>query len=283
MNGGDFSVPSDAIKAQHFIGDNMAVNKQRLILLDEIEKSHPDVLFSYMRMIDEGIVRDSLDIERSISNTVVIATSNLGAKIFDDIQKGANLDNRRDPNVLTDDLIQAWYNVEGSVRENLTEGGDTGQNNAIKPEFLERFQLLVPFLPLARVTKAQIGRIQLEKLIQEQRELGYKVQLPKSLSHEQWSDIMETDSCYSNIDRISVMIAEDIVKVKSSSNGARAINRFMENSVKPKLANCIAERVENNLSTDGAFRINTNGHAVFEKPGKMPDVIVTYVPREELN
>lgn len=79
LNGGDYSTPEDAVKAQHFIGDQMTVNKQKVIVLDEIEKSHPDLLYSYMRMIDDGIVRDSHNIESSINNTVIIANSNLGA------------------------------------------------------------------------------------------------------------------------------------------------------------------------------------------------------------
>lgn len=287
LNGGDYSIPEDAIKAQHFIGDNMAVNKQKVILLDEIEKSHPDVLFSYMRMIDEGVVRDSLNIERSINNTVVIATSNLGAKTFDDIQTALKLDNRKDPDVLTEELVQKWYEKDSSVRKSLTTGGDAGANNAIKPEFLERFQLFVPYLPLANATKAQIARSKLEKLKKEEKELGYYVQLPNKWSNDQWNTNMKveagTKSCYADIDKVSVMIAEDVINVQSSQTGARAINRFMENSVKPQLANCIAERVEEDLPTDGAFRIDTNSFASFETLEKrMPGVTVTYVPREEL-
>lgn len=283
LNGGDYSTPKDAIKAQHFIGDNMAVNKQKVILLDEIEKSHPDVLFSYMRMIDEGIVRDSLNIERSINNTVVIATSNLGAKIFDDIQSSMGLDNRTNPNELTDELLQKWYEKEASVRKSLTTGGDIGADNAIKPEFLERFQLFVPYLPLPQVTKAEIARIKLETLRTDQKDLGYQIQLPDVWSKAKWSEIMRTKSSYDDVDKISVMIAEDIINSQSSQTGARAINRFIENSVKPKIANCIADRLDKGLPTDGAFRIDTNGYATFESEiAKRPDVKVTYIPREEL-
>ena len=92
VNGGDYSTSEDALVAQHFIGDSVAVDKQQVILLDEIEKSHRNVLNGYMRMIDEGIVRDSLGIERSINNTVLIATSNLGAGVFSELAQTMKID-----------------------------------------------------------------------------------------------------------------------------------------------------------------------------------------------
>ncbi|MCZ0856337.1 hypothetical protein OCL90_14325, partial [Enterococcus faecalis] len=57
VNGGDYSTSEDALAAQHFIGDSVAVEKLQVILPDEIEKSDRKVLNGYMRMIDEGIER----------------------------------------------------------------------------------------------------------------------------------------------------------------------------------------------------------------------------------
>jgi ATPases with chaperone activity, ATP-binding subunit len=279
VNGGDYSTSEDALVAQHFIGDAVAVNKQQVILLDEIEKSHRNVLNGYMRMIDEGIVRDSLGIERSINNTILLATSNLGAGIFSDLAQVMRLDTLDNPDEISEKLIDEWYKVETQVRKSLLDG-DEGLNNGIKPEFIERFQLFIPYLPLARKTNALIARGKLLKFRDEMRQDGYIVQLPKPKDLDYWKQF---EIRYEDVDSVSVMIAEDIVNREASTTGARAINRFIDNSVKTAVANAIAFRKDNHLSLDGAFRIQTNGNASFENAGlERPDVEVVFVPRGEM-
>lgn len=283
LNGGDYGKASDAALAQHFIGDQMAVNKQKVILLDEIEKSNRQVLFGYMRMIDEGIVRDSNGIERSINNTIIIATSNLAGDIFQQLKENMQLDTQRNPDILTDKLLELWWQREADVRDSLTSSGDIGINNQIKPEFLERFQLLIPYLPLAKVTKAEIARMKLEQFIQEESELGYRFLLPERLTAKDW-EILLSQSPYGNMDCVSVMIAEDVVNTNASTTGARAINRFIDNSLKPKAAQVIADLKEKGQPTNGNFYICTNGNATFESNSRMrSDVKVMYVPVTKIN
>lgn len=280
INGGDYSTSEDALKAQHFIGDSVAVNKQQVILLDEVEKSHRNVINGYMRMIDEGIVRDSLNIERSINNTALIATSNLGAEIFSDLAKVMRLDTLENPDEVSDKLIQEWYKVESQVRKSL-RNGDKGLGNGVKPEFLERFQLFIPYLPLPRKIIAKIAMAKLLEFRSEMRELGYTIQLPKPLSAEEWKTKHQVN--YEDVDTVSAMIAEDLINRQASTTGARAINRFLDNSVKTKVANAIAYRVDHNLSMDGAFRITTNGNASFESVDReVPDVAVTFIERGDM-
>lgn len=279
VNGGDYSTSEDAMKAQHFIGDSVAVEKQQVILLDEIEKSHRNVLNGYMRMIDEGIVRDSLNIERSINNTALLATSNLGAEIFSSLSQVMRLDTLENPEVVSHDLVKEWHKVETQVRKAL-QNGDNRQANGIKPEFLERFQLFIPYLPLPRKIIAKIARGKLEQFRSEMKEIGYIIQLPKKKSLKAWREL---DVNYEDVDQVSAMIAEDIINREASTSGARAINRFIDNSVKTKVANEIAYRETNNLTMDGAVRINTNGNASFEKSGiDVPDVEVVFVGRGEM-
>ncbi|NRE14042.1 ATP-dependent Clp protease ATP-binding subunit [Enterococcus faecalis] len=279
VNGGDYSTSEDALAAQHFIGDSVAVDKQQVILLDEIEKSHRNVLNGYMRMIDEGIVRDSLGIERSINNTVLIATSNLGAGVFSELAQTMKIDQQENPDAISEELINEWYKVETQVRKSLI-AGDEGLNNGVKPEFIERFQLFVPYLPLARKVIAKIARTKLMKFRDEMKHEGYLIQLPKAESLEYWQ---ERHVNYEGVDSVSVMIAEDIINREASTTGARAINRFIENSVKTAVANAIAYRKNNHLSLDGAFRIQTNGKASFEEVGlERPDIEVTFISRGEM-
>ncbi|HDC4802837.1 TPA: ATP-dependent Clp protease ATP-binding subunit, partial [Escherichia coli] len=218
VNGGDYSTSEDALVAQHFIGDSVAVDKQQVILLDEIEKSHRNVLNGYMRMIDEGIVRDSLGIERSINNTVLIATSNLGAGVFSELAQTMKIDQQENPDAISEELINEWYKVETQVRKSLI-AGDEGLNNGVKPEFIERFQLFVPYLPLARKVIAKIARTKLMKFRDEMKHEGYLIQLPKAESLEYWQ---ERHVNYEGVDSVSVMIAEDIINREASTTGARA-------------------------------------------------------------
>lgn len=282
LNGGDYSGPEDGIKAQNFIGDRVAVNKQLVILWDEIEKSHKNVLNSGMRMIDEGVVKDSLNIERSINNTVLVATSNLGAEVFSELASTMRLDEIDDPDELTEELEEAWYRKEAEMRKAL-QSGDKGLNNGIRPEFLERFKLFVPYLPLPKKVIAQIARKKLLEFKNEMATNGYYIQLPGPLKKETWQKLMP-NSKHTDIDSISVMIAEDIVNSEAATAGARTIDRFIETSVKTKVANYIAERMEHNQSVDGAFRVSTNGEAMFESlDGGRPDVKVEYIEKGASN
>ena len=263
LNGGDYPLPKDADVAQHMIGDSVAVNKRQVILLDEIEKSNPAVLMAYMRMIDEGIVRDSHNIERSINSTIVIATSNLAADNFAELKSLMKVDASDDPDELTDNMMTLWWQRENSMREAL-QAGDAHKNNGIRPEFLERFQAFVPFFPLAKPIYATIARMKLLKLRGRlQAEEHIAVKLPKPLTNAQWQEYLP-NSKYSKVDTISVMISEDVVGPKAKTFGARTINRFIENNVEPAIANQIAYRMEHHLTMDGAFYLETNGQAVFD-------------------
>lgn len=89
-----------------------------------------------------------------------------------------NLDRRENPDELTTELLDSWHQKEADVRMALTKDdidkNQPGRINAIKPEFLERFQLFIPYLPLSKLTKAQIARIKLEQFRDDMSELGYR-------------------------------------------------------------------------------------------------------------
>lgn len=305
INGGDYTDPNSASDAQHFIGDHVAVNKQVVILLDEIEKSHPSVLMSYMRMIDEGIVRDSRGKERAINNTILIATSNLAHETFNDIFSSLELDNVNTDNiewtpekkkiyrslstkvekkvwereernqqyqVYKNKLKNMWKSKEADLRVALISG-NKAENNGLKPEFLERFQQLVPFFGLSKQNSAKIAQAKLKQFIDEEKQLGISVVLPKNKTHEEWSKLFpdvgienQINTPYRDIDPVSVMIAEDIMGTNKAMNGARTIDRFIEDDVKVKFSREVWKRMAESLPVKtGRFIIDTNGHAKFEK------------------
>ncbi len=97
-----------------------------VVLLDEIEKAHPDVINALLQLLDEGRMTDVGGREASFKDAIIIATSNAGAdKIREYISAGKQLADFREP--LLDSLI---------------EGGE------FKPEFLNRFDEMVIFRPL---------------------------------------------------------------------------------------------------------------------------------------
>lgn len=284
LNGGDYVTPDSAIKAQHFIGDAMAVNKRQLILLDEIEKSHPTVMDSYMRMIDDGIVRDSHNVERSINTTIVFATSNLGAKIFSDLADNMHLNRQANPNVLTEGLDEAWFRKEAEVRKAL-QSGDVGRNNGIKPEFLERFSEFIPYFPHAKKSIANIARKQLEEFQESMRHATYPINigLPAKKDHAYWQRQMSVATTpYGDNDELSVMIAEDIIGSEAQTTGARSIARFINGRVKAKTMRLLADRVEKNLPIDGQFRLVAKNPSFQSNKNARPDVEVVYVSKEEM-
>jgi ATP-dependent Clp protease ATP-binding subunit ClpC len=105
-----------------------------VVLLDEIEKAHPDVLSALLQLLDEGILRDSSNREVSFRDAIVIATSNAGAQsIREHIERGEQVEQFEEQ--LTNELINS---------------------NQFRPEFLNRFDEIVVFRPLTMPELMQV-------------------------------------------------------------------------------------------------------------------------------
>jgi ATP-dependent Clp protease ATP-binding subunit ClpC len=105
-----------------------------VVLLDEIEKAHPNVLTTLLQLLDEGILRDIKNREVSFRDAIVIATSNAGAdRIREYIERGYSLE-QFEPQFI-DELINS---------------------NQFRPEFLNRFDEIVTFRPLGKPELAQV-------------------------------------------------------------------------------------------------------------------------------
>jgi ATP-dependent Clp protease ATP-binding subunit ClpC len=100
-----------------------------VVLLDEIEKAHTNVMSTLLQMLDEGILRDIKNREVSFRDAIIVATSNAGAdRIREYIDRGYNVEQFEDKFV--DELISS---------------------NQFRPEFLNRFDEIVMFRPLTKV------------------------------------------------------------------------------------------------------------------------------------
>jgi ATP-dependent Clp protease ATP-binding subunit ClpC len=110
-----------------------------VILLDEIEKAHPDVFNILLQVLDEGHLTDNYGRVIDFKNTVVIMTSNVGAR---DLTKGKAL------GFTTGDGKANWDRMAEKVREEI--------KNVFNPEFLNRLDDTIVFHPLSREHIAQI-------------------------------------------------------------------------------------------------------------------------------
>jgi len=113
-----------------------------VILLDEIEKAHPNVLATLLQMLDEGILRDVKNREISFRDAIVIATSNAGAdRIREYIDRGYDIEQFESQFV--DELISS---------------------NQFRPEFLNRFDEIVMFRPLNKPELLQVVDLMLNSV-----------------------------------------------------------------------------------------------------------------------
>ena len=100
-----------------------------VVLLDEIEKAHPQVLTTLLQMLDEGILRDVKGREVSFRDTIVIATSNAGAEMIRQMVGGGGSND--------------FSAMKEQILNNLMRSGE------FKPEFLNRFDEICLFKPLS--------------------------------------------------------------------------------------------------------------------------------------
>jgi ATP-dependent Clp protease ATP-binding subunit ClpC len=125
---------ADAAQDQHSLTAQIARNPFSVVLLDEVEKAHPNVLNTLLQMLDEGILRDINNREVSFRDAVIIATSNAGAdRIRQHIEAGEKLEQFEQQFI--DELINT---------------------NIFRPEFLNRFDETVLFRPLTREELLQV-------------------------------------------------------------------------------------------------------------------------------
>lgn len=127
-----------------------------IVLLDEIEKAHPDVFNLLLQVMDEGRLTDSLGRRIDFKNTVIIMTSNIGSRQLKDFGGGIGFNSRP-----ADDKEYS----QGVLRKAL--------NKAFAPEFLNRIDDIIMFDPLSKDAIFKIIDIELAGFNKRVKELGY--------------------------------------------------------------------------------------------------------------
>nr|WP_321223356.1 ATP-dependent Clp protease ATP-binding subunit [uncultured Psychroserpens sp.] len=135
-----------------------------VILLDEIEKAHPDVFNMLLQVLDDGYLTDSLGRKIDFRNTIIIMTSNIGARKLKDFGQGVGFGTAARSAQINDNTK--------SIIENALK-------KAFAPEFLNRIDDVMVFNALEREDINKIIDIELAQLITRIKDLGYQLKLSK--------------------------------------------------------------------------------------------------------
>ncbi len=131
-----------------------------VVLLDEIEKAHPDVFNILLQILDEGHITDSLGRKIDFKNTIIIMTSNIGTRQLKDFGHGIGF------RAGAGDVPDSEYS-RSIIQKAL--------NKAFAPEFLNRVDDIVMFDQLSRESLYKIIDLELNGLYKRVKELGYNV------------------------------------------------------------------------------------------------------------
>ncbi len=133
-----------------------------VVLLDEVEKAHPDVFNMMLQVLDDGFLTDSLGRKIDFRNTIIIMTSNIGARQLKDFGQGVGFG------------TAAKKSQEDSHQKSVIENA---LKKAFAPEFLNRIDDVIVFNPLEREHIHKIIDIELEKLFARIKDIGYNLKL----------------------------------------------------------------------------------------------------------
>jgi ATP-dependent Clp protease ATP-binding subunit ClpC len=133
-----------------------------VVLLDEIEKAHPDVFNMMLQVLDDGYLTDSLGRKIDFKNTIIIMTSNVGARQLKDFGQGVGFGTAAK-------VAQADDNSKSIIENALKK--------TFAPEFLNRIDDVIVFNALEKEDINLIIDIELQKLYARIKDLGYNLSL----------------------------------------------------------------------------------------------------------
>jgi len=168
-----------------------------VILLDEVEKAHPDIFNMMLQVLDDGFLTDSLGRKINFQNTIIIMTSNIGARQVKDFGRGLGFET-------ASQKAQSSEIEKGVIEKELKK--------TFSPEFLNRIDDIIVFNSLEKKDIRKIVDIELVKLIHRIEELGYAIEIS---------------------DKAKDFIAE---KGFDSKYGARPLNRSIQKHIEDLIA-----------------------------------------------
>ena len=134
-----------------------------IVLLDEIEKAHPDVFNILLQVLDDGLLTDGLGRRVDFRNTIVIMTSNIGARDIKDLGKNFGFSQS--------DTEFNYSAMKSTVEDAL--------KRVFNPEFLNRVDDVIVFRPLEKSHVFGIIDIMVAELFMRVKDLGIEIKLTK--------------------------------------------------------------------------------------------------------
>ena len=187
-----------------------------LILFDEIEKAHQDVMNLLLQILEDGRLTDSQGREVDFKNTIIIMTSNIGARYITD-KKVLGFESDKNSNT------KEYESTKEEIMKEL--------KREFRPEFINRIDEIIVFHKLEENEITQIAQIMLKQVENRLKEKNYLV-------------------------KIDTSVAEDISKTKIDKNyGARPLRRTIQELVEDKIAEEILNgKIEKNK--EFVFKLN---------------------------
>ena len=133
-----------------------------VVLLDEIEKAHPDVFNMLLQVLDDGYLTDSVGRKVDFKNTVIIMTSNIGTRKLKDFGTGVGFDTdykKKDENKLSSEVLKKSLSKKFS------------------PEFLNRIDEIVVFNLLTSIEIEKIAKIEITSFVRRLKDIDYNVKI----------------------------------------------------------------------------------------------------------
>jgi len=183
-----------------------------IVLLDEIEKAHPDVFHLLLQVLDDGQLTDSLGRKVDFKNTIIIMTSNIGSRQLKDFGQGVGFG--------TQAKKDAKDKNSRAVIENALK-------RSFAPEFLNRIDEVVIFESLNKENINQIIEIELKKVFERIKEMGYEPELTEKarnyIVEKGWDEQYGARPLKRAIQKyVEDVLAEEIIK-SNPDKGAKIV------------------------------------------------------------
>jgi len=133
-----------------------------LILLDEIEKAHPNILNLFLQVLDEGMLTDGVGRKINFKQTIIVATSNAGAEVIRE-----DINENKEMNIIKTELLDYLF-----------------RQSTFRPEFINRFDAVVIFKPLTKGNLLDISQLMLGKIKNNLLNKGIEFEITEELKEK---------------------------------------------------------------------------------------------------
>ena len=185
-----------------------------IVLLDEIEKAHPDVYHLLLQVLDDGLITDSLGRRIDFKNTIIIMTSNIGSRQLKDFGGGVGFNT-------TAKTESKNKHAQGVIENALKK--------TFAPEFLNRIDDVVIFDSLERESIHKIIDIELKHLYKRINDLGYQIEISEEakdfIVEKGWDAQFGARPLKRAIQKyVEDPLAEEIIKTKIHESDLISVN-----------------------------------------------------------